>query len=334
MASFGKVLDLLDERYLNLQDVIGHVEPLPTLVPYDEYTQNVLVYRMDTDLELFMALIQHFTERKALETGKELWTWCVQWEVDNAPSHRSSAPTPSPKKPRLDLEQASATLDEQGTQPRKPLIDIFERCILPSELMQEEDMLRILIDIVQVDSSLVPNFIEFLYRWVDYYEGDGKALKAAMRWEIPSLWEFEYHPLLLPTDVKKGVDEDKLTKAKVKVDDVDKSGEGDGTSARPSSNSRAEDLAQGSPTKKMREKPNVAEMERQVEDSERLQYREVKFGLQPPKMNQPLPPLVNIPQDRIKRIKYYACSPVGGWDNNATDGQLHKASGGTSKGHA
>jgi hypothetical protein len=304
MASFGKVLDLLDERYLNIQDVIGYVEPLPTLVPYEEYTQNVLVYRMDTNLELFMALIQDFTERKALETGKELWTWCVQWEVDNESSHRSSAPTPSPKKPRLDIEQASAPPDEQGTQSRKSLIDIFERCILPSGLIQEEDMLRILIDIVQVDSSLVPNFIEFLYRWVDYYEGDGKALKAAMRWEIPSLWEFEYHPLVLPTDVKRRMEEEKLTKEK--ADDADKSGEGVGTSARPSSNSRAEDLAQGSPTKKMREKPNVAEMERQVEESERLQYREVKFGLQPPKMNRPLPPLVNIPQDRIKRIKYYA----------------------------
>lgn len=75
MASFGKVLDLFDDRYLELQDVVGNVEPLPTLVPYEEYNQNVLVYRMDTNHEIFLGLIQDFTMRRAHETGKELWTW-------------------------------------------------------------------------------------------------------------------------------------------------------------------------------------------------------------------------------------------------------------------
>lgn len=45
------------------------------------------------------------------------------------------------------------------------------------------------------------------------------------------------------------------------------------------STSRAEDLIQGSPTKKMREKPDLAAMERQTEGSERLGYREVKYHL-------------------------------------------------------
>jgi len=83
MPPFGKVLDLLDERYLDdLQDVIGNVEPPPTLVPYENYRQNVLVYRIDTDLNIFMALLQDFTDRRAREMKEELWTWCVQWELD------------------------------------------------------------------------------------------------------------------------------------------------------------------------------------------------------------------------------------------------------------
>jgi hypothetical protein len=292
MAAFGKVHDLLDERYLRpLQDVYGNVEPMPTLVPYEDYTQTVLVYRMDTNHELFMGLIQDFTARSARDTGKELWTWCTQWEVGteeessrlNVPATPPTGYGPSPKRPRLDLEQPPTQPEpQQQTVRRPPIIDVFERRILDPELIHEEDMMRILIDIVQADSSLVPNFIEFLYRWIDFYEGDGKALKAALKWEIPSLWEFEYHPLTLPGDL---------------------------SSNAPAS--RAEELAQSSPTKKMREKPerekpDLAALERDVDESERLQYREVKYGIQPPKMKKTLPPLINIPQDQFKRARYYA----------------------------
>jgi hypothetical protein len=299
MASFGKVLDLLDDRYLNLQDVIGNVVPLPTLVPYENYQQNVLVYRMDTNHELFMGLIQDFTARMSQQLGKELWTWCVQWEVDarDASAH-------SPKKPRLDAEHSRAVVDGEQTQRRAPIIDVFDRQVLDPELTKEEDMLRILIDIVQVDSTIVPNFIEFLYRWIDYYEGDGKALKAALKWEIPSLWDFEYHPLILPADIKKKVEEQKAEQLKrnapANVNEQSRHG------STPTRGSAAQDLIQGLPTKKMREKPDLAAMERQTEESERLQYREVKYGIQPPKLSQPISPLINIPRDPTKRVKYYA----------------------------
>ena len=298
MASFGKVLDLLDDRYLELQDVIGNAEPLPTLVPYEEYTHNVLVYHMDTDHDIFMGLVQDFTMRRAHETGKELWTWFVQWELDKSPSTQQSS---SPKKIRLDAQQANALFKVPSTPRQAPALTIFERRTLDGALMLEEDMLRILIDIVQVASSLVPNFIEFLYRWIDYYEGDGKALKAALRWEIPSLWDFEYHPLVLPRDEEEDND---------KEEEDDTGGQRE-RGTRSVSNSKAAELRQSSPTKKMhaRPKPDLAAIELRTfytEESERLQYREVKFGIQPPKLEQPLPPLINIPRDLCKRTKYYA----------------------------
>ncbi|CAO2658761.1 Nn.00g064840.m01.CDS01 [Neocucurbitaria sp. VM-36] len=304
MASSGKVLDLLDDRYLNLQDVIGNVEPLPTLVPYEEYRQNVLVYRMDTNHEIFMALIQDFTERTAQETGRELWSWCVQWDVEEETSSQLSMSAHSPKKPRLGLDLPEAPPNAPEPQRRAPAFDIVERRVIDPELMQEEDMLRILIDIIQVDSSIVPNFIEFLYRWIDFYEGDGKALKAALRHEIPSLWDFEYHPLILPRSLLKKAGQD--TMIKVEANDTIKDGSKDEMGSKTPNDRKAEELAQGSPTKKMREKPDLAAMERQTEESERLQYREVKFGIQPPKLNEPLPPLINIPRDQRKRTEYYA----------------------------
>lgn len=286
MASYGKVLDLLDGRYLDLQDVIGNVEPLPTLVPYENYAQNVLVYRMDTSHEVFLGLIQDFTYRRAHELQEELWTWLVQWEVNRSPPVQQPLP---PKKLRLEMQQAATLFKEPSTPRKLHALTIFERRTFDGALMLEEDMLRILIDIVQVASSLVPNFIEFLYRWIDYYEGDGKALKAALRWEIPSLWDFEYHPLLLTRDGDKERKEQPMSV----------------------SASRAAELRHSSPTKKMhaRPKPDVAAIELQtfyVEESERLQYREVKFGTQPPKVEEPLTPLINIPRDVQKRTKYFA----------------------------
>jgi hypothetical protein len=289
MASHGKVFDLFNQSDLELQDVVGNVEPLPSLVPYEEYEENVIAYRMDTNHEVFMALIQDYTERKARTTGKELWTWYVQWEVDEtAPSPPIALPS-SPKKPRLSLGPPK-TPNDAHSGPRSAT----RRRIIAADLMREEDMLRILLDIVQVESTIVPNFIEFLYRWVDFYEGDGKALKAALRGEIPSLWDFEYHPLVLPEDAKEAAE--KATK------DGESHEAGDTTPER----SGAEDLAQGSCTKKMREKPDLAAIEQQAEESERLQYREVHYGIQPRKLNEGLPPLINIPQDKQKRDKYYA----------------------------
>jgi hypothetical protein len=296
MASYGKVFDLFNNRNLELQDVIGNVEPLPSLVPYEEYEQSVIVYRMDTDHEVFMALIQDFTERKARATGKELWTWYVQWDVDEtAPSPPVALPS-SPKKPRLSLGQPKSPNNAQNG-PRMTA----QRRIIAADLMREEDMLRILLDVVQVESTIVPNFIEFLYRWVDFYEGDGKALKAALRGEIPSLWDFEYHPLVLPQDAKEAAE-----KARADESDDDESDDSDEAGSKTPKRSGAEDLAQGSPTKKMREKPDLAAIEEQAEESERLQYREVHYGIQPRKLNEGLPPLINIPQDKQKRDKYYA----------------------------
>lgn len=291
MASHGKVFDLFDDRYLELQDVVGNVEPLPTLVPYEQYKQHPITYRMDTNHEIFLVLLQDFTARKAHETGKELWTWCVQWHVDETTTHQSLMSPRSPKKPRLDTAQPDHSPAQRSRRSGAPIT--AQPRVIDPELIHEEDMLRILVDIVQVDSAVVPNFIEFLYRWIDFYEGDGKALKAALRGEIPSLWDFEYHPLVVSEDVKKRLDE--------------ANGESEGESGnRTPEHRNAQELAQNSPTKKMRQKPDLAELERKAEESERLQYREVHFGIRPPKLNEPLPPLINIPRDVKKRAKYHA----------------------------
>src|SRR5262245_16523675 len=100
MSSHGKVLDLLDNRYLNLQDVTGNVEPFPKLMPYEKYTKNMVLYQMDTKHEILLALIQDFTDRRSQILGKELWTWWVQWEVEE-PLSNALAVTSSTKKPRI-----------------------------------------------------------------------------------------------------------------------------------------------------------------------------------------------------------------------------------------
>ena len=220
----------------------------------------------------------------------------MQWEVDYSPSLQQSS---SPKKARLDVQEANAPV----TPRQAPAITIFERRTLDGALMLEEEMLRILIDIVQVASALVPNFIEFLYRWVDYYEGDGKALKAALRWEIPSLWDFECHPLVLPPELGKGFETKKKDGPHSREKQEDKAGH--------TNHSKTAEPRQCPTTKKTntRSKPDLAVIELRTcytEESERLQYREVKYGIQPPKLEQPLPPLINIPRDQRKRTKYYA----------------------------
>ena len=285
MASFGKVLDLLDNCFLELQDVVGNVEPLPKLVPYEAYSRAALVYRLDVPHEVFLGLIQDLTMRRAHELNKELWSWLVQWEVDD--SELTQQPSLA-KRLWPDSRNANA-LSKTQSAPR-PSLPIFERRTFNKALMLEEDMLRVLIDIVQIESSLVPNFIEFLYQFIDYYEGDGKALKAALLREIPSLWDFEYHPLPISQDEAR----EYIAPQKRRKKDHGK----DETISTSLNN-----------TAGLRQKPDLAAFERRAfnaVESERLQYREVKFGIQPPKLEQPLPPLINIPVDDRKRIKYYA----------------------------
>ena len=266
-SSHRLVCDLLDERYFdNLQDVMGNVEPIPTLVPYDKYEQNVIVYRTVADHTKFMAMIQNFCNRTARQYGRELWSWAVQWEVEDSLAVQASGATPAFKKLRLEAPNTATFLAPRPTPPaRKAHYTVSHRKLDP-ELMKEEDMLRITIDIVQIKSALVPNFIEFLYRWIDFYEGDGTALKLAMHEEIPSLWDFEHTPLVI-----------------VKPEDKDFN-------------------------ETERRKPDLKVFEELAAKSERLQYKEARFGLQAVKEADPMPPLINIPKDPEKRKKYYvAC---------------------------
>lgn len=275
MSSHGKVADLLDERYLNLQDVYGNVAPFPTLVPYEQYVQSIIVYRLNTNHEFYVPLLQDFTDRFARSTAsvaREAWTWFVQWDVE-----QPSTP-PAAKKQRRDNPLDVAPKNTPA-QPKKPYYGHIEPRLLHQELYLEENILRILVDIVQVDSKLVPNYVEFLYQWIDYYEGSGRALKAALRQEIPSLWLFEFHPLPL-FNANEDAGGDGLDKAAEKM---------------------------GEKLTKPKKPLALAEMERLTEQSERLQYREVRFGIHRPIVGEdPLPPLINIPYEDKKRLHYYA----------------------------
>ncbi|KAK3216346.1 hypothetical protein GRF29_8g3027698 [Pseudopithomyces chartarum] len=282
MATHGKIPDLLDERYLNLHDVFGNVQPFPTLVPYEQYVQSMIVYRLDTDHEYYLPLLQDFTDRY-VRSGQtenyEAWTWLLQWDVE--PPSPDLPATHVAKKQRMD-NQVDVTQKKGPERPKKPFFTHIQRRYLHQELFQEEDIMRILIAIVQVDSKLVPNFIEFLYQWIDYYEGGGSALKAAVREEIPSLWKFDFHPraLFRTTD---GKEDDGLDKAAEKM---------------------------GEKFNKHKKPLAIQEMERLTEQSERMKYREVKYGIQRPinPDSEPIPPLINIPYERKKREQYYgAC---------------------------
>ncbi|PSN68881.1 hypothetical protein BS50DRAFT_675166 [Corynespora cassiicola Philippines] len=266
--SFANVLDLLDHRYLRLaHDVAGNVEPFPNLVPYEEYTHDISVYILNKEHEKTIGKFQDFTDRSARALEKELWTWFIQWDVVPPNPSEAKESTRKSKRRRLDEDKSADPSDPSDPSRRdaghkyRRILKMQKR-VLPADLFEEDDLLRILIDIVQVESMLVPNFVEFLYKWVDFYEGDGKALQGAARGEIPSLFDFEYHPLELP---RKETD-----------------------------------------TVNFRKKPDTAAIEAQAEESERLQYREPKFGLKIPKPTDPLPPLINIPQDAGKRRLYYA----------------------------
>ncbi|ORY08916.1 hypothetical protein BCR34DRAFT_603200 [Clohesyomyces aquaticus] len=273
MAASGTVLDILEDRDLNLQDVVGNVRPFPTIVPYEDYTSNVIVYKLDMSHEMFLGLAQHVTAKLAKEGGQESWTWLVQWEVEKPvpipqpnfapgskrPRIEGAAPSPPPK-----LQYAVARPEPPPRpKPRAPMITGVGARRLDPDLLQEEGILRILIDIVQASDRILPNLVEFLYRQIDFYEGDGTALKCALHQEIPSLWDFENHPLDIP--LKDSVDE-----------------------------------------KKDQIKPDVSDFEEEIEQSERLQYQEKRFGIQPPKLQLTITPLINIPKDLHKRNQYYA----------------------------
>ncbi|KAF2704851.1 hypothetical protein K504DRAFT_506813 [Pleomassaria siparia CBS 279.74] len=269
MGSHGRIFSLLDKRYLEqVSDITGNALPIPTLLPYNEYPFPILVYKMDTDPSLFLALMQDFTDRTSRELDTELWAWVMQWEVSNPPNTKVSGTgnTPAFKRLRTDVPSPNPppipSLPEQ-TPP--PVLSVTRR-YLNDQLLVEDDMMRILFDIVAIESSLVPNFMEFLYQWVDYYEGDGKALQAAVRREIPSLWDFECHPRELSTTTNKG----------------------------------------GEKMPAVRAKPDLAAFEKLVRDSERRQYGEVRFGLRPDKEEPTIAPLLNIPTDHFKRLKYYS----------------------------
>ncbi|KAF2471536.1 uncharacterized protein BDR25DRAFT_367221 [Lindgomyces ingoldianus] len=285
MASFGIVVDVLDDRFLHLQDVTGNVRPFPTLVPYEDYSQNVLVYKMDMSHEMIMGSMQQFTVCCAKQSGKETWSWVVQWEVEKSSPAITHDSAPAPKKLRIGRTDLDLGLSPKlpfttafppsspKIKPRAPLRTGIGQRRLDPGLMEEEGLLRILIDIVQCDDRIVPNLIEFLYNWIDFYEGDGHALQCAMHQEIPSLWDFECHPLVLP-GVKKAREQ--------KAQDMKKS------EAKPD------------------EKPDVTALEEDIELSERMQYHEKRFGIQPPKIEVPITPLINIPKDMRKRNSYYA----------------------------
>ncbi|KAF2801136.1 hypothetical protein K505DRAFT_380920 [Melanomma pulvis-pyrius CBS 109.77] len=282
-SSHGKILNLLDERYLDrVHDVTGYVDPIPTLVPYEEYEHSVLVYKMDVNHDMFMGLMQDFTDRIARHHDKELWAWFTQWQVKQPVAIQPvaiqpvaiqpSGSTPAFKKLRIDVPESAAPLAAELSTDKpptpRPSVITAANLSLDSELLQAEEMLRVLIDIVQADPPFVPNYIEFMYQWIDYLEGDGRALKLALGQEIPSLWDFEYHPDIL---------------------DVQKSGK----------NEISTDL--------FRKKPDLAALEKLAENSERRRYREVKHGVHlPEKEKEELLPLINVPKDWKKANRYYA----------------------------
>ncbi|CAI6338559.1 unnamed protein product [Periconia digitata] len=274
MVAHGYVLDLLnDSYYADKQDVTGNVAPFPTLVPYDQYGHTPLVYRMNYNHAVFLGLIQDYTNRLSAQLGKELWTWCVQWKVVvplNDPE------TPSTKKPRLDSMLQAANNHEQSAS--KPAYTNMGRRILRSDLFQNNELHRVLVDIVTVRSSLVPNYVEFLYQWIDYHMGDGTALHAAVKHEIPSLWLFEQHPR-------------NLTNGSVEIDEGD-------LQAPTATIKESKD----------RMKPDIGALERQTQESERMQYHEVKFGLQRPvdPVDDIITPLLNIPREDAQQRKYFA----------------------------
>ncbi|KAF2275160.1 uncharacterized protein EI97DRAFT_78828 [Westerdykella ornata] len=202
MASHGVVPDLFDDRYLQLQDVAGNVEPFPIPVPHEDYEQYITVYAIGIPLDIFTALIQDFTDRYSMETGEELWSWLVQWKVDKSEDGDRSLAF---KRPRLWTDRLTVPPAPSASSPSPRLQREDKKFYKPlgrrrfdPELAKYEEVLRVLLDIFQAEPNKVPSIIEILYEFLDYYEGDGYALKCAMQKEIPNLWAFERPPVVLP----------------------------------------------------------------------------------------------------------------------------------------
>ncbi|KAH7125780.1 hypothetical protein B0J11DRAFT_606312, partial [Dendryphion nanum] len=175
MAMAGTISNLFTDlsQLENFEDVTGDVEPFPTLVPYEEFPSNVLSYKMMQKEDVVMALLQNNTDQFARIHERETWTWVVQWQVD-PPSTIQNLIAPK----AIKLRQAP-----------KPIRRWFR-----VSMLNDEDALRSLLDIIHARSDVVPNCIEFFYRWIDILGEDGYALQCALRDEIPSLWDFEQHP--------------------------------------------------------------------------------------------------------------------------------------------
>lgn len=277
MASHGKVFDLFDERFLKLQDVTGNVELFPLLVPYDNYWKSILLYRTREDHDVFLSMVQGFTDRMARLDNQELWSWFVQWKVEKPVATRQQGLTPVTKKPKISghsLLPTASSYDHtpQGPHSQQSVNKAADRRHFDRELLKDQALQRILLSIVQIEDELVPNFIELLYQFIDLHEVDGYALRCAMEGEIPSLWDFEHHP----TTLSPGIPE----------------------ASTMIKNKHKEEI-------KNRGKSTL-EVEQAAEESRRLQYREMKFGLQPPKKEDSKIPSVNVPKDTGKRIKYLA----------------------------
>ncbi|KAF2662338.1 hypothetical protein K491DRAFT_686819 [Lophiostoma macrostomum CBS 122681] len=193
MSSYGVVRDLFDEGYLKLEDIVHNVQPFPTLVPYDEYNDTILVYKTESDLDVVLGQIQSFTDRVAQGYKKELWTWVVQLKVDDTHTVQAA------KKARLTPSYPSSIPSQplRTTLPlgRKPGYMTATRRTFDGSLLQEIMLLRTLFSILAGPADEIPNFIEFLYQYLDSQCGDGYGLLCATRREIPSLNDFDHQPV-------------------------------------------------------------------------------------------------------------------------------------------
>ncbi|KAF2741988.1 hypothetical protein M011DRAFT_482044 [Sporormia fimetaria CBS 119925] len=199
MAAHGRVLDLFDEAsFPRLRDVTGNIRDFPELVPYEEYRCPIRLYKMDSDHNHFQDHLQHRTDLYAHQLRQELWTWLVQWKLDTDVDNVRLEPRLQSRNPTLwtqdDQNALSKSLardeDRLGRLPPKGLRNTY----LDDDLKREEPVMRVMLQIVQTDAQLVPNFIDLLYQVIDWLGGDGCAARCALNNEIPTLAEFEQRP--------------------------------------------------------------------------------------------------------------------------------------------
>ncbi|KAF2004964.1 hypothetical protein P154DRAFT_585230 [Amniculicola lignicola CBS 123094] len=265
MAAFGRILDLFDSGQLRVQDVRENVKPFPVLIPQEDYGRDILVYRLTQSHDVWVGLFQHITDQHARRTGKETWSWLIQWESSPAKDHDGP---PLAKKSRKGGYRMKYNLHSlfgltpapkaTGLLPKPKTItmSVDPRRFDPT-LLENREILRCLLEIVQCDSKVLPNYVEELYRLLDQYKRSGYALECAVLKEIPSLWLFEGHPVPLAKTTKQREDQTEIHSSK--------------------------------------------------EQSQRLQYGEVKQGIQWP-INKMSSQKFNLPTDPQKWAAYYwAC---------------------------